>query len=195
MRTSVLPILVVCLGTLGTQCVRGDSPLDPYVGTWVAESKQVGDDEPQEFKDAKQPREILILTQSHAIYGRIDPANKSLTNLIHAHQLEGSNREKIKATEVWTQKGHYAGEKGREAFFSLSLDGDKLVKVGAWGDGNLANVPRRQVWVRFDDFSATSPQNSSTLGDKLIGLKKAYDAGALTEKEYQQQKAKLLDQK
>ena len=195
MRTSVLPILVVCLGTLGTQCVQGDSPLDPYVGTWVIESLQVGDEKPEEYKDAKEAREILILTQDHAIYGSIDPMKKSISDLRHAHQLEGSSPEKIKATKVWGLPGFWEKGKGTETFYSLSLDGDKLVKVGAWGGGDLANVPRRQVWVRFDDFSASSPQNSSTLGDKLIGLKKAYDAGALTEKEYQQQKAKLLDQK
>ncbi len=195
MKTFTLPMFVVLIGTLGTQYVLGDSPLDPYVGTWVIESLQVGDEEPEEYKDAKEAREILILTEDHAIYGRIDPVKKSISDLRHAHQLEGSSPEKIKATKVWGLPGFLEKGKGAEAFYSLSLDGDKLVKVGAWGGGDLANVPRRQVWVRLDDFSATSPQNSSTLGDKLIGLKKAYDAGALTEREYQQEKAKLLNQK
>ncbi len=195
MKTFTLPMFVVLIGTLGTQYVLGDSPLDPYVGTWVIESLQVGDEKPEEYKDAKEAREILILTQDHAIYGSIDPVKKNISALSHAHQLEGSSPQKIKATKVWGLPGFWEKGKGTETFFSLSLDGDKLVKVGAWGGGDLANVPRRQIWVRFDDFSATGPQNSSTLGDKLIGLKKAYDAGALTEREYQQEKAKLLNQK
>ena len=195
MKTFTLSMFVLLIGTLGTQYVLGDSPLDPYVGTWVIESLQVGDEKPEEYKDAKEAREILILTQDHAIYGSIDPVKKSISYLRHAHQLEGSSPEKIKATNVWRIPSRTNQGTGAVAYYSLSLDGDKLIKVGAWGSGKLANVSRRQVWVRFDDFSATSPQNPSTLGDKLIGLKKAYDAGALTEKEYQQQKAKLLDQK
>jgi hypothetical protein len=38
---------------------------------------------------------------------------------------------------------------------------------------------------------ATSP----TLGQQLVDLKKARDAGALTEAEYEQQRQKLLDEK
>ena len=195
MKTFTLPMFVVLIGTLGTQYVLGDSPLDPYVGTWVIESLQVGDEKPEEYKDAKEAREILILTQDHAIYGSIDPVKKSISDLRHAHQLEGSSPEKIKAINVWRVPGRTNQGIGSVAYYSLSLDGDKLIKVGAWGSGKLANVSRRQVWVRLDDFSGTGPQNSSTLGDKLIGLKKAYDAGALTEREYQQEKAKLLNQK
>ena len=33
MKTFTLPMFVVLIGTLGTQYVLGDSPLDPYVGT------------------------------------------------------------------------------------------------------------------------------------------------------------------
>ena len=36
-------------------------------------------------------------------------------------------------------------------------------------------------------------QGSGTVGQQLIDLQKAKDAGALTEAEYQAQKAKLLD--
>ena len=36
------------------------------------------------------------------------------------------------------------------------------------------------------------PVNTTPLGDELIKLKEAYDKGALTEKEYEEQKAKLL---
>ena len=36
------------------------------------------------------------------------------------------------------------------------------------------------------------PVNTTPLGDELIKLKEAYEKGALTEKEYEEQKAKLL---
>ena len=36
------------------------------------------------------------------------------------------------------------------------------------------------------------PVNTTPLGDELIKLKEAYDKGAMTEKEYEEQKAKLL---
>jgi len=36
------------------------------------------------------------------------------------------------------------------------------------------------------------PVNTAPLGDELVKLKEAYDKGALTEKEYEEQKAKLL---
>ncbi|GEM_PF-4798840 len=187
MKTFTLPMFVVLIGTLGTQYVLADSPLDPYVGTWVIESEEQRGGQTKNFNDTKEPRESLILTQDHAIYIRIDPQSKKLTELRHAHQLEGANPEKIKQTKVWGKAGV-----GSYVFLSLSLDGDKLVKSDRSGSGEAS---KSQVWVRFDDFSGTGSQNSSTLGDKLIGLKKAYDAGALTEREYQQEKAKLLNQK
>ena len=37
--------------------------------------------------------------------------------------------------------------------------------------------------------------NPGTLGEQLIELKKAHDAGALTEDEYQAQRKKLLEEK
>jgi hypothetical protein len=40
---------------------------------------------------------------------------------------------------------------------------------------------------------ATSKPQPPTVGQQLIDLQKAKDAGALTEAEYQAQKAKLLD--
>jgi uncharacterized membrane protein len=36
------------------------------------------------------------------------------------------------------------------------------------------------------------PVNTTPLGEELIRLKEAYDKGALTEKEYETQRAKLL---
>jgi len=36
------------------------------------------------------------------------------------------------------------------------------------------------------------PVNTAPLGDELVKLKEAYDKGVLTEKEYEEQKAKLL---
>ena len=79
--------------------------------------------------------------------------------------------------------------------FTLKFDQNKrLIKERNLTTGINAGKKQRQVWVRFDDVLTNAQQGSSTLGDKLIGLKKAYDAGALTEREYQQQKAKLLDQ-
>ena len=38
------------------------------------------------------------------------------------------------------------------------------------------------------------PVQTAPLGDQLIKLKEAYEKGALTEKEYEEQKAKLLQE-
>ncbi len=40
-----------------------------------------------------------------------------------------------------------------------------------------------------------SPPRQTTVGQELLDLKKAKDAGALTEEEYQAQRARILDEK
>jgi hypothetical protein len=42
---------------------------------------------------------------------------------------------------------------------------------------------------------ASQPMAAPTLGQQLMDLQKAKDAGAITDTEYQQQKAKLLESK
>ncbi|GEM_PF-5227476 len=39
------------------------------------------------------------------------------------------------------------------------------------------------------------PINTTPLGEELVKLKEAYDKGVLSEKEYEEQKAKLLKEK
>jgi hypothetical protein len=48
--------------------------------------------------------------------------------------------------------------------------------------------------IQLGGGSTTKPQ-TPTVGQQLTDLKKAKDAGALTDAEYQAQRAKLLDQK
>ena len=43
--------------------------------------------------------------------------------------------------------------------------------------------------------AASQPANAPTLGQQLIDLQKARDSGAITDQEYQAQKAKLLGNK
>ena len=43
--------------------------------------------------------------------------------------------------------------------------------------------------------SHTPPKNAPTVGQQLIDLQRARDSGALSEAEFQQQKAKLLSEK
>ena len=40
-----------------------------------------------------------------------------------------------------------------------------------------------------------SEVTTTTVGQQLLDLKKAYDAGAMTQKEYEQQRAKVLNAK
>ena len=60
MKTFTLPMFVVLIGTLGTQYVLGDSPLDPYVGTWVIESLQVGDESRRNTKMQRKHERFLF---------------------------------------------------------------------------------------------------------------------------------------
>ena len=50
------------------------------------------------------------------------------------------------------------------------------------------------LYLQLGGGSTTKPQYA-TVGQQLTDLKKAKDAGAITDAEYQEQKAKILDEK
>ena len=193
MKVMASIILVAAFSTLGTPYVHGEDATDAFVGTWVLETFQNGSDTPKDFTATKEPREILLITGPHFIYGRLSPSTNKLVELRQCGTL--LHRKESNSYEEHIEAGN-KNMIGKVYPFTLKFDQNKrLIKERNLTTGINAGKKQRQVWVRFDEVLTNAQQDSSTLGDKLIGLKKAYDAGALTEREYQQQKAKLLDQK
>ena len=193
MRTNVLPILVVYLGTLGAQCVHGEDPTDAFVGTWVLETLQNGNEVPKDFTKTREPRQVLMITGPHIVYGKLDPASNKFLQVNHGGKL--IYVEETNSFQEHVECGNQSFN-GRAFPFTLRLENnDRLIKERILLLDSKSKVPQRQVLTRFNPVLANAQENGSTLGDKLIGLKKAYDAGALTEREYQQQKVKLLNQK
>ncbi len=62
----------------------------------------------------------------------------------------------------------------------LALSGILIVGITACGGGGA---------------EVQSHVTTTTVGQQLIDLKKAYDSGAMTQQEYEQQRKKILDQK
>tara|TARA_Y100000385_G_C12998591_1_gene596073 strand:- start:516 stop:1085 length:570 start_codon:yes stop_codon:yes gene_type:complete len=189
MKTFTLPMFVVLIGTLGTQYVHGDNPADPFIGTWVLETLQNGNEAPKDFTNTKEPRQVLMITGPHVLFGKLDPSTNKFLEVRQCGKL--IHVEQSKSFEEHVECGDRSLI-GKVFPFTLKLSGkEQMIK-----ERNLSSgLVQKQVLARFKPTPENNKQDGSTLGDKLIGLKKAYDAGALTEREYQQEKAKLLNQK
>ena len=172
----------------------GKNPLDKFVGTWVFESERVANEKPIELFSPKEPRSVLLITGPHFIYGRVLPATMKLTELRHAGQLLYDEESKVfeEVMETPAEKAKaFSAIKWR---FRLSLDDKgRLTKISTVGSGPAAGTAKTQVFVRFDPSPKTADETDITLGQRLLDLKKAYDAGVLTEAEFQKAKAKLLE--
>jgi hypothetical protein len=117
-----------------------------------------------------------------------------LTELRHAGQLLYDEESKVfeEVMETPAEKAKaFSAIKWR---FRLSLDDKgRLTKNSTVGSGPAAGTAKTQVFVRFDPSPKTADETDITLGQRLLDLKKAYDAGVLTEAEFQKAKAKLLE--
>ncbi len=68
----------------------------------------------------------------------------------------------------------------RHIVVSLAISGALLIGIAGCGGGGA---------------EVRSEVTTTTVGQQLLDLKKAYDAGAMTQKEYEQQRAKVLNAK
>lgn len=186
MPKSKFLIAVICVATvLVLDAAKADGPADAFAGTWVMESVKKGDSEPIIFTEKSEPREVQLITGTHLIVARLDPKTMQLTELGHAGRLSGTDKDHTFASKVECGNRQIVGK----AFeFSMRIEGDRLIKNFVSIDGQ----PMEQVLVRFTRVPTGNGTNSATVGQQLIDLKKAKDAGALSEEEFEKEKARLL---
>ncbi len=160
--------------------------LNPLVGTWMwVETRNSITKETTEFRIPKGNRLFAVISDTHAIYGPIDPTTMKLVKADFGCvcTVEGNK---------WTERWDFGSDAGKTFKFEWKMEGEKLLKIDPKKGGGI------QVWERFRPKSPeqlTPSEANKTAGQQLIDLKKAKDAGALTDEEYQAQKAKLLGNK
>ena len=156
---------------------------NPLAGTWIwVES---GNSNSKERTNLRTNSELcfVVLTDTHSIYGMLDAKTMRLKKTMFGglHTREGNN-----FTEA--HEFGYGSKEGKKFTFQWKMEGDKLLKMPP--DGKGGDI---QVWERFK-LPPQSPadKEATSVGQQLIDLKKAKDAGAITDEEYQAQKAKVL---
>jgi hypothetical protein len=164
---------------------QGPNATNRLAGTWTyVESVHTN---PQKTTDHRPQLERMfaVISDTHSIYGMIDPETMLLkkVNFGCSYTLEGSK---------WTEQWDFGANAGKKFIFELRFEGDKMYKTSADGkNGQLT-----QVWERFKRPAQTAAEKEgASVGQQLMDLKKAKDAGAITDEEYQAQKAKLLRSK
>lgn len=165
----------------GQQSAKDTAKL--LMGTWtMIETVHPATKKTEDLRQQPE-RMFVVITDTHSLYGMMDGKSMQLkkVNFGCSYTLEGAK---------WTERWDFGGANaGKEFVFELKIEGDKLFKTLAGGGGR----PSIQVWERFKRPSQSSAGKEATsLGQQLIDLKKAKDAGAITDVEYQAQKAKLL---
>lgn len=183
-RFAVLFIFAVAF--LPAVTAKADGPNEAFVGTWVLESDKIGKGEAVDHSATKKPRETLLVTGPHFIWGSLDPVKMKIVELRHAGQLT-ETENKGTFSEFVEYGGRNRGMEGKSYVGTWRLDGDKLIKTGE-SNGEI----KEQVFVRFLPAPMAEDTGSTTLGQQLIDLKKAKDAGALSAAEFEKEKARLL---
>ena len=96
MKVMASIILVAAFSTLGTPYVHGEDATDAFVGTWVLETFQNGSDTPKDFTATKEPREILLITGPHFIYGRLSPSTTNWLNFVSVENFAPQRKQFIR---------------------------------------------------------------------------------------------------
>ncbi len=178
---------IFAVALLPAVTAKADGPNEAFVGTWVLESDKIGKGEAVDHSATKKPRETLLVTGPHFIWGSLDPVKMKIVELRHAGQLTETENKGTFSEFVEYGGRKNRGMEGKSYVGTWRLEGDKLIKTGE-SNGEI----KEQVFVRFVPAPTTEDTGSTTLGQQLIDLKKAKDAGALSEEEFENEKAKLL---
>jgi hypothetical protein len=188
-HTSYFDIFIIIVVFTGTNLnaqpdAKGDHR--SILGSWVLLSKKLdGKVATTDIASSKEPRRgCMLITDAHVLFGGIDVTTRKLSKITHGGSYTFTGDRFVETLEFGTPPQTYK--------HTVWVEGDRLYKVGSIGKNKMM---MEEVWVRFTsaelDHLSQSKQ-PSTIGQQLIDLKSARDSGAITEAEYQTQKAKVL---
>ncbi len=166
---------------------KGEDSAEALSGTWVVESLKAGQQGVVKYSETKEPRPVFFITGPHFIWGRLDPKTMKIIELRHSGKLVAGEKKDVFVEEV--EHGNRIGKamEGNSYESTIRLEGEKLIKTRD-NKGQL----EEQVFVRFRSLPSSDEAASATIGQQLIDLKKAKDAGAISDEEFEKEKAKLL---
>ena len=174
--------LLAAFSLYGQQIAK--SVANPLLGTWLwVETRNANS---KEFTNLRTKPEMcyVLITDTHTIYGAIDSKTMRFKSALFGGLY---TKEGNMVTE--RHEFGYGSKEQQQCTFDWKVDGEKSLKSHKNGKGGVDI----QVWERFKGTEKLTPcEEGNTMGQQLIDLKKAKDAGAITDAEYQAQKAKML---
>jgi len=189
MKKTIIGIAALIALIAGIQVQAQQTPKngsESIMGTWMIITSKIDGKLTDDSGDASSGnRRFLMLTDSHFVYGQIDPSTMKIKKFLFGGSYTLKDNQYTENLEPG----------GKKASHTIRLDGDKLYKSGSLTTG----VPCEQVWERFKSAAPKSSRSAAdgsvSVGQQLIDLSKAKEAGVITDAEFQVQKAKLLGNK
>ena len=162
---------------------QADATRHPLVGTWEFISATTADGkENQAYSKAFQGiRAIKMITPTHYVILYIDRATGRITGA-HGGACWLGDGQLTECTQYSTTPS--ADQSAKTTPLKVRYDGDRFIQSFEGGGS--------ETWCRA---STSVVSGATTLGQQLIDLQKAKEAGAITDAEYKAQKAKLLEKK